>query len=209
MVTNWRSDSTCTLLFSSCWWTYCWLSNNQTDLQLNQIFSERSEPLVDVSTQFIKAQTLMCFMLSDCCSDCAWLYTNGEICIPVIDAVHSFSLGYLDFIFTFRSSLVTLWTRVLWSGLLSLNLHPTLPESSWSRPEGARVWARMWASASSSTILCCWSWPNRTWCLTTPCETANLKCTNTKTSTSHSAANPTFFFKEYLGYNLTTIRPYP
>lgn len=138
MVTNWRSDSTCTLLFSSCWWTYCWLSNNQTDLQLNQIFSERSEPLVDVSTQFIKAQTLMCFMLSDCCSDCAWLYTNGEICIPVIDAVHSFSLGYLDFIFTFRSSLVTLWTRVLWSGLLSLNLHPTLPESSWSRPEGAR-----------------------------------------------------------------------
>lgn len=37
-----------------------------------------------------------------------------------------------------------------------------------------RVWARMWVSASSSTILCCWSWPNRTWYSTTQCETETL-----------------------------------
>lgn len=37
-----------------------------------------------------------------------------------------------------------------------------------------RVWARTWASASSSTILCCWSWPNRTWCSTTQCETPKM-----------------------------------
>lgn len=35
-----------------------------------------------------------------------------------------------------------------------------------------RVWARTWVSASSSTILCCWSWPNKMWYLTTQCETS-------------------------------------
>lgn len=36
-----------------------------------------------------------------------------------------------------------------------------------------RVWARTSVSASSSTIPCCWSWPSRTWCSTTPCEAAD------------------------------------
>lgn len=67
-----------------------------------------------------------------------------------------------------------------------------------------RVWARMWVSASSSTTLCCWSSPNRTWCLTTQCETATCDLqiiTTAQTSSNHSTANPV---DVWVWYNLTT-----
>lgn len=55
----------------------------------------------------------------------------------------------------------------------------------------------MWASASSSTILCCWSWPNRMWCLTIPCET-RLRSTTFKTPTGTQV----LFFKVVWGLKL-------
>lgn len=61
----------------------------------------------------------------------------------------------------------------------------------WLRCLLCRVWARTSVSASSLTIPCCWSWPNRTSCWTTPCETI----TETKPSLS------------FLGWKVTTNDP--
>lgn len=45
-----------TLLFPSRWWMQSWLGNNGTDLQLYQLFGERSEPLLELLTQFVIVQ---------------------------------------------------------------------------------------------------------------------------------------------------------
>lgn len=197
-------------LFPSRWWTHSWLSNNGTDSQLNQIFGERSEPLLEVSTQFVNAQTVMCVS--------CWQIVLGWIQMERLPLLASRS-----------------WHSLLVSGLtrfyISLQIVPgdPLDKSIVIRPLEpqpaphlarefmiktrrrkvslcfllitcflinflfcftdirfllfCRVWARMWVSASSSTILCCWSWPNRTWCLITQCETAALTASHTCSQT--------------------------
>ena len=62
------------------------------------------------------------------------------------------------------------WTRASWSGRWNSNQPHIWPANSWSKPGGAKVWARTSASTNSSTIQCCWSWPNRKSCSTTPCK---------------------------------------
>lgn len=67
----------------------------------------------------------------------SWFQTERERFFLFWPLISTFSEVWLFFLFV-RLSPVTLWTRVLWSGLLSPSPPPTWPESLWSRPDGAR-----------------------------------------------------------------------
>lgn len=174
---------------------------------LNQIFGERSEPLLEVPTQFVNAQNVMCV---SCCQNVAQIVPDciqmGRFPLLASRSCHSLLHSGLtgcyvafqivpgdpldksivirplepqpaphlarEFMIKTRRRKVSLLSTCLSHPFWSISLFAWLTSPCLLF---CRVWARMWVSASSLTILCCWSWPNRTWCLTTRCETADKR----------------------------------
>lgn len=216
IITNSRSDTTCTLPSPSCWWTHSWLSNNGADSQMNQIFSKRLKLPSEVSTQLVKPfrDDGLCHLSplsagtdtnrgTSFVGQSSWPFNFLSLllktsCVSpqivpgdpldksiVIRPLEPQPAPHLarEFMIKTRRRKVSLKSARLSFGLSQsegsapkfIILVSNTKGCGWCPLLLHRVWARMWASASSSTILCCWSSPNKTWCLTTPCERSRLR----------------------------------